>query len=420
MSRATDTRKPLSRSEMIAAGRTVMTAAFPLSLPDIADVAQTSKDSFVDVSNDNHAATEGSVADVGVSEDSFSDTDDCVAIRTVQLTQSDIIKISNSIIITLPGLNQFRSAFDFITQHAAETDFDFAMRRMSALTPAFIQTDPTHPLNDWHMANRKDANKVDEALAETAYFFDNANNRLIIRHTPVEAFDKETDRRSNELLENVTQRIILGLGLDRNTTRIEHVIPRIVAGRLSTFIAKSKHIVLQIKSENDLPKKSSDSDLSDASEEESTDVRIFDSRINLFNTSTHRSVGVQDFLNDLDCGRHVLIMATAAAKILAENSAKNANTMTIDDFLQFVEVVSAKECVTVTELKELLIQMGDPRLIASVTKKIAAQPVNTLESKPWCLFSALNSLSFLALNTPKPKSVLPDPPVASKSMVTSP
>lgn len=375
----------LTRSEMIAAGRTV-TVNCPLSTPAY-DVRESSKDSFVRLSNDKLS---DKTSDTWVGDD--DSTDDFTPVKTAAFTDSDVIAIANSINITLPGLNQFRSAFDFIAQKHNESDFDFAMRRISALTPAFIQTDPTNPLNDWHMANRKDADKFDEALAETAYFYDETNQRLIIRHTPVEAVDTEAKKMSNELLENVTQTIINGLSLTRSQTHIEHVIPRIIAGRLSAFTSASRHIVLQIKSENDFPKKPSDSDLKDSSSDESNDSAvsvILDPRTNLFDTAGYLSLHAQEFLNNTDCGRHVLIMATVAAKIMAENKHKNAHTLTTHDMLQFGEIIHAKACDTVSELKKLLMQVSDVHF----RETAAPTPYSPSETASWFSFSALTKLT---------------------------
>lgn len=395
-------RNQLGRNEIIAAGRTVTASWAFATSESVCDTHESSKDSFVRVSKNK-------LSDTCFEDEDDDSLDDCALAETVSLTESDVIAIANSIQITLPGLSHFQSAFYFITQKKEESDFDFAMRRISALTPAFIQTDPTHPLNDWHMANRKDADKVDEALAETAYCYDKTNQRLIIRHTPIEAVDTETEKMSGELLENVTQKIVNGLSIARNQTHIEHVIPRIIAGRLSTFTSTSRHIVLQVKSENDFSKKSSNPDLVDSSSDESNDTVIIDPRTNLFDTPGYISLGAQEFLNNTDCGRHVLIMATVAAKIMAENKNKNANTLTAHDIGQFSEVMNAKTCNTVSELKKLLIQIDQsPTSAAAATSAVP-------ETTSWFSFSALAKLTMFAHHA----QTAPAPASAAKAPVAS-
>lgn len=384
----TNARSQLSRGHLIAAARTVTIPSWSIlpAAESNTPTEEASKDSFIRLS------------DGKLSDRHFDDSaDECAAPKTIALSESEIIHIANTLQIDLPGLVNFRSGFYLITQKPNESAIDFAMRKLSAITPVLIQSDLAHPLNDWHMANLRDVDKSDQALAETSYYYDAINKRLIIKHTPIEATDSQSDLLSRELVEMVTQKIITALALDRSQTHIEHVVPRIIAGRLGLFTASSRHIVLQIRSENDSPKKPVALAGSDSSDDESVDSVIFDPRKNLFDMADYFSVGVQEYLNNTDCGRHVLIMATAAAKVLAENSDKNATTMTNLDFLQFSEVLNAKECATVLELKKLLMEIGDPVLSAARSiERMCEPPLIEAENTSWFSLSALVKLSFLA------------------------
>ena len=196
--------------------------------------------------------------------------DDFAFIQKIELNDEEIMSLANSLKVNLPGLSQFHSAFYLIAQ-TNESDIDFAKRKLSALTPPFIQTDTTHPLNDWHSANRIDVDKCDEALAETAYFFDSENNRLVIRHSPIDATEHD-DTIAKKLIRIVTQRILAGLHLDETHIHIEHVIPRIQGGRLSSISDNSRHIVLNMMN--------------------NTANKIFDPRVNLYDNVNYISLGV--------------------------------------------------------------------------------------------------------------------------------
>lgn len=287
-----------------------------------------------------------------------ADVEDDFASPQIKLDDDDIIRLANSLKITLPGLTQFHSGFDLVTR-ADESHVDFAKRKLSALTPPFIQTNPAHPLNDWHFINRIEVNKCDEMLAETAYFFDAENNRLVIRHAPIDVTE-DNEVIAEKLIHIVTQRILMGLHLDKRHIQIEHVIPRIQGGRLYAISSNSRHIVLQIITDDHSPDKKSQ-----------RANKIFDPRTNTYDNSNYISVGVQPFLDDINCGRHVLAMATVAAKILAENRDKNADTLIVKDFTQFPQVGNSSKCITVSELKALLNEIDFPALkqILTATQK---------------------------------------------------
>jgi hypothetical protein len=254
----------------------------------------------------------------------------------------------------LPGLTDFESGFNLITQARNESDIAFAKRKLSALRPPLIQGDSGHALNHWHItvANQMTVDKLDHVLAETAYFYDEKNKRLIIRHTPIDETIEENKIASYALIYQVTQIIVCALEIQENDFRVQHVIPRIQGGRLSAISENSRHIILNIITENYTSSKKSII----------TENTCFDPRINFSDffwgtTPNYQSICTQSLTNNVDCGRHVAVMATVAAKILAEDPTLTANTLTKKHFLDFEQVSAARSCRTADELQKLLIEI---------------------------------------------------------------
>lgn len=322
------------RNEMIAAWRTVTPNYSPdcISLTVEHSTPLWSNNSFVTVSSTQF-------------------TDEFDAAKTITLLDEEIITLAQSVKVTFPGLSQFSAAFDLITRTPNESDIDFAKRKLSALRAPFIQDNSAHPLNDWHLVNRIESSALDEALADTAYFFDETNNRLIIRHTPINAVTQENLTAATKLVCAVRQIISASLQLpDDLPIFIEHIIPSIRPGRLAPFFSEtSDHIVLRLNQEVYTPSENkADNEL----------IITFDPRTNFsdyfyWNPPNYHSIDAQEILNVTDCGRHVTVMATVAARILAEFGEKSAVSLTKEDFKQFPQIVDAKNC-SVSDVKKLL------------------------------------------------------------------
>lgn len=317
-------------NELIAAWRTIVPTVLPIEIATIIERMVLSQERFVIVSSSMFNETKKEPDDA---EDGF--------VQVIALSDEDIITLVTHLAITWNGLPHFTSAWDLLQQNAHETSLQFALRKLSALRTPLIHGDPKHPLNDWHLQHKDQADSLDIALADTAFFYDADNNRLIIRHAVVDMSDELFAGHYHAIMEQVRNHILGHLSLESHGIDIKHVIPCIERGNLS------KHIVLALCDES--------YDLNPSSSiviERKIDPRV--SLNDIFPLSpTRQSVKVQNIWDNVNCGRYTAILCVAAARILSEHADSTCDNLTPAVFLQFPALLDAKN-QSVAGLKDAL------------------------------------------------------------------
>jgi len=275
---------------------------------------------------------------------------------------------------------------------------------------------------------------LDQALTETAFYF--KQNKLVIRHAPIEATTAENSRVAYELIHNVTEKILEKLLRESQLSagiQINHVIPHIQPGliaQLEKMLAEfsnlisiqklmeharnffsgamsylwkttqtesklaskfepeaapnSKHITVMVAHEafeyDDLVKEKKLQYLIYRKRDQSKKpwTRIFDPR----------DIGAQSLNNDIDCGRHVVVMATILARKLSKEFETHAQQLKKRDMTQHSAVAYVQYCTSSGDVTKLLTQLtSDP----DDESQIQAESVACVAAKLCFLIEKRNS-----------------------------
>lgn len=334
MSRVTHHEPKRMHSDMIAAWQSITYD------PDyVLSLLQSSLISIKDQSEKLHSGD----------DDDFTDVDPSTLTAPCPISDDAIIQLADHLQQRFDGLpDSVSPALRTLERNKGESPVDFAKRRLMAVLPTLIpgvdsKNSIVKLLNEWHTdLHHQHKKDFEQTLAETVYFYDDKNNRLIIRHAPAEITDDNKIKAANELQSKVTTQIIRHLAkqyakINEATPQIHHILPSVIHG---TF---SLHSVLRVQS------------VADTAQENVTfdPATSYLSKIKV--NTAYQYLGVQPITNNNDCGLYVTAMAIAAFKLLLEHPEKTASTITIDDFLKH-PIQDAAKCVDSTALKVFLIQ----------------------------------------------------------------